>query len=229
MKIINRNVCLVLLLLVSQITVAQQVKKDSSKTEYIFKGIGAQRITQLGLYIAPETQVSSLGGKFSPLTGGSVMLLLNQRLGIGVSGYTSLRNRHKSNDIDTRYGGVRVEYTFNPNKRFHISVPILIGMGMANNDSTNRYGGGPRRGWYDNGRNRFDGSNYFVVQPGVNIEGNLFRYAKIFVGASYRFANITHERHNSSTDLSSSQLSGVSFNIGLKLGLFDYSIRKKKD
>jgi hypothetical protein len=71
------------------------------------------------------------------------MILLNQKLGIGLSGYSTGRGFRSGDGVDFRYGGVKVEYTFRPSKRFHFSVPILLGMGSANDrlglDNDNRY------------------------------------------------------------------------------------------
>lgn len=203
---------------------AQQsaVVKDSSKTEYILKGLRPVKIKQLGVYVAPETQISYLDGHVKPLFGGSAMILLNQKLGIGLSGYSTGRGFRNDEGVDFRYGGVKVEYTFKPSKRFHFSVPVLLGMGSANdreyNDNRNpKPWGGPSRNGFE--------SRFFVAQGGINLEGNLFKYAKVFVGANYRFAGIDNRRSTNTLDYN--QVSGPSVNIGLKLGLFDHSLQKK--
>lgn len=198
--------------------------KDSSKTEYILKGLRPVKIKQIGIYVAPETQISYLDGHIKPLFGGSAMILLNQKLGIGLSGYSTGRGFRNGDGVDFRYGGVKVEYTFRPSKRFHFSVPVLLGMGSANDrlgmDNDNR---NPQP-WGGPSRNSF-GNRFFVAQGGINLEGNLFKYAKVFVGANYRFAGIDNRRSTSTLDYN--QVSGPSVNIGLKFGLFDHPLQKK--
>lgn len=214
-----------LLLLVSgKKIIAQQTValKDSNKTEYILKGLKPVKIKQVGIYVAPETQISYLDGHVRPLYGGSAMVLFNQRLAIGLGGYSTGYGYRNSNDINFRYGGVKVEYTFTPSKRFHFSVPVLIGMGTTNNRYDTDYQG--PRGWGGSYRNNI-GERFFVAQGGINVEGNLFKYAKVFVGASYRFADVHNRRSTSSLDYN--QIGGPSVNIGLKLGLFDHSLQKK--
>jgi hypothetical protein len=55
------------------------------------------------------------------------------------------------------------------------------------------------------------------VQPGINLEVNLFKYVKVFGGANYRFA-FGEEK----TD----EMAKAAGTIGVKVGVFDY--RKKR-
>lgn len=84
---------------------------------------------------------------------------------------------------------------------------------MDNNDSLHIERGG---------RN---GNGFLVVQPGIHLEMNLMRYAKIYVGANYRLSFLTD---NQSALLPANTLQGFSINAGLKLGLFDYKLGRKK-
>ena len=50
-------------------------------------------------------------------------------------------------------------------------------------------------------------------------EANLYRFAKAFVGANYRFA---FDNNGLNSDYK-----GFSANVGVKLGIFDYAINRK--
>jgi hypothetical protein len=208
------------------------------KTQTIF-GALKPKISTLGLYVAPEFQYLGAAGAYAPATGGSAMLLFNQKLGLGVAAYSAEDFTPKSlNNSALRmkyaYGGGKLEYTFAPHSLLHVSIPLLIGAGMARVDSTNSLGG---RNKGNHGRDNWDNvsdnqNSFFVVQPGLRLEANLFRFAKIFVGANYRAVlgtnNVPYPTSATTTaNVSNSQLSGLSFSAGVKVGLFDYSLRKK--
>jgi hypothetical protein len=62
------------------------------------------------------------------------------------------------------------------------------------------------------------GKAAFGIQPGVSLELNVFKYAKLFGAVNYRFV----AGKNSQEDMN-----GVSGQIGLKLGIFDRPFKSK--
>ncbi len=211
---------------------------SKNKTEYIFNSKNC-KINSLGLYFSPEIGVSQLNSKSAPLGGGSFMLLINKKLGIGFSGYMTGSSNNKNELLNLGYGGIKLEYTVKPNAKFHTTFPLLIGTGFANIDSTHQRGNfnrqprGPRQNgnWGGGGpeRNNF-GNQYFIIQPGVNVEGNLMKYIKIFAGLNYRIATKINNDQSNNTNLAPikpSQVSGITATIGLKFGLFDYQLHKR--
>ena len=62
------------------------------------------------------------------------------------------------------------------------------------------------------------GKAAFGIQPGVSLELNVFKYAKLFGAVNYRFA---------AGQNSTANMKGVSGQIGLKLGLFDRPFKAK--
>ena len=100
----------------------------------------------------------------------------------------------------------------------HLSVPVLIGAGGINLH--------PNHSYYhfndsiepivDNLRNDMDYNAFFVVEPGLNIELNLFKYVKLGFGASYRYIGETRIRETYVED----QLNGFSGNFSIMLGKF---------
>jgi hypothetical protein len=186
-----------------------------------------------GLYLAPEFQYGQLKGQFTSFGGGSAMLLFNKKFAIGLTMQQNLYRSFSPAGISPLvlhggFGGLKLEYTCNPDAVVHLSFPLVIGMGMATVDSANY------TAWRNNdttsyrqnhqfedrrGRNR---NEYFMLQPGVQVEANLFKYLKLFAGANYRFAFATYNTNNSPL-ISQSTLQGLSMNVGLKFGLFDFS------
>jgi hypothetical protein len=100
----------------------------------------------------------------------------------------------------------------------------MVGMGQASADSVNAKNYLHGRGDYTNRYNN-NGNRFVVVQPGINLEMNLLRYAKLYVGANYRLSFLND---NQTALLPANTLQGFSINAGLKMGLFDYKLGRKK-
>ncbi len=242
-----KRICLTLitfglfsLTLMAQTSDSTTVATTPKTTQTLFGKI-KPKLTKVGLYVAPEFQYFGAANSFAPASGGSAMFLFNEKLGLGIAAYrvenftpkalnnTALRMRYN-------YGGAKIEYSIAPHGLVHVTIPVLIGAGMANVDSVGAYrsfdewDGDGRRG--RNFRENGNDNPFFVIQPGLRLETNLFRYAKLFVGADYRIVagtnSVTYPSGTTTAAVSNSQLSGLSFSAGLKLGLFDYAIRKKK-
>lgn len=230
----------------SKVVTPSDSNKSSMKTIF-----GAKtKINYLGFYVSPEFMYGQINGGFTAGGGGALMVQVNQKWGVGFNVF-SLGGRHdfaENGEIPkapgATFSGLKVEYTLNPNKLFHVSFPLsfgVVGHGMKmgrfdrDDDRFERENEG-RHGFGDRPQNDlsmnpmadtpqaldrpFDnqGKGAFF-QPGVNLESNLFRYAKIYAGAKYRVA-LNNTGFNS-------DLSGFSANIGLKLGIFDIPMKKK--
>ncbi len=186
----------------------------------------------LGLYIAPEYQFGQIGGSFTHVGGVSAMLLIDKRLAMGLTASMGLDRNFVPTQVaplylSSRFEGVRLEYTLSPDAAIHISIPLTVGMGSVSLDSFPSRNGGHQYEYYGTqSGNRKEKYEQFIIQPGINVEGNLIRFAKVFVGASYRISLNTS--NTSITPISTNTLQGFSLNIGMKLGLFDFSLKKKE-
>ncbi len=203
---------------------SQMVAQDTTHT--LLKLVRPQ---YLGLYIAPEVQYGQLNGGFTSFGGASAMLMVGKKFAIGVTAQQSLSESYSPKGVSPLYlqsafGGLKLEYTAKPNAAVHVSFPLVIGAGFASVDSTLNRGGNFENHKYNNGRD-FSDNMSVVIQPGIQVEANLIRYAKVFAGASYRVAIANS---NNAANIPSNTLSGVSINAGLKLGLFDLFIGKKQ-
>jgi hypothetical protein len=207
------------------IMVSIMVKSQAQDTtQTLFKLIKPQTI---GLYIAPEASYGQVRGSMTNLGGMSAMIILNKKWAFGVTSQTVANRNFAPSAISPNYmraswAGGKIEYTLNPDKLFHVSFPLTIAGGRASADSlSSRWG---RHG--DGDRHHSGYSNSFVVvQPGINVEMNLMRFAKLYVGANYRLSFLTE---NNTTLLPANSLQGYSINAGLKLGLFSMNLKRKK-
>jgi hypothetical protein len=219
---------------------ADSTTQSAPKTTTTLFGALKPKISKLGLYVSSEFQYFGAAGAYTPARGASGMLLINERLGIGVAGAsvrgfnpTALNNAGLQ--MRYAYGGAQLEYTIAPHRLVHVTIPLLIGGGTASVDSSGfgRRGkdgikDGDGKDGIDNFRN--DRNPFFVIQPGLRIEANLFRFAKFYIGANYRAvlgtSSVTYPTGTTTATLTNSQLSGASFTAGVKIGLFDYKLRK---
>lgn len=216
-----------LLISFSSVTVLGQDSTKSLIQTVFKKNLGVARLNYLGVYIAPEYQFGQVGGTFTSLAGGSVMLQFNKRFAVGMTGYSSFRNQ--SMGVDGKFGGLKFEYTLKPDAAIHVSFPLIVGM-AGNNFHFEEFEHDDFRGERDddfepksgNKRRRddnFSNNTFHLIQPGVMAEANLYRFAKAFVGANYRFA---FDNNGLNSDYK-----GFSANVGVKLGIFDYALKRK--
>jgi len=188
------------------------------------------KLQYLGLYLAPEFQYGQSNGAFTTFSGGSAMLLFNKRFAMGVTMQRSTDRRFSPSGVSplalhSVFGGLKMEYTLRPNSAVHIAFPLVIGGGFARADSIHEGRFDRFHGIDENGRGAGLHGQYFIVQPGVQVEANLLRWAKFYVGANYRIASKTG---NESTTVPNDALQGASFSAGLKLGWFDFPVRRKR-
>jgi hypothetical protein len=183
-------------------------------------------ISTVGIYAAPEFQFGQLHNDFTTFGGGSLMLVLNKRFAIGATGMRSLDRNYSPTGVSplvlhSGFGGLKLEYTVNPNAPIHISFPLVIGGGSARADSAFYSRRRPVPGIDTVGRfNRpNNGVNYFLIQPGVQVEANIFSFMKLYIGASYRLP-LQSNTFGTGT-LPANTLQGFSASIGIKAGIFD--------
>ncbi len=205
---------------------------DTAKvTQTLFSKV---RIHNMGLYVAPEFTYGQYASAFAPQGGMSALISFNGKFAIG-GNVTHTLGRNFTPDklsanntlaMQARTVGLRMEYAFSPHRLIHFTIPLTIGAGGANVDSVGSFDFRERgRDGFNNGART--GVGFMFIQPGINVEVNLFKYARFFAGVNYRLAtNLFHDNTNP-YNITPGQLSGMGINAGLKLGIFDYSCKKK--
>jgi len=171
-----------------------------------------------GGYLAPEIKVGNVHEDASLLVGGKIGMTFNDRFTIGVGGYGLTNNSNfdinvgtplqESARIGMGYGGLALEYTFFSNKAIHFTIPVMVGAGgiyVYDDDGD----------FFNNEWDEIENSAAFVVEPGVNVELNLFKFFRIDLGASYRLISQTDLVY-----LTNEDLSDFTVNATFKFGFF---------
>ncbi|MCZ2489399.1 hypothetical protein [Aquirufa antheringensis] len=197
-----------------------KIKKDtsSSSMKTLFK---PHKLTSFGVSL----QSQMLFGKGGPERSMGFQVHLNNKLSLGIASFNSNpRNDDPNRYADEprrRFNALTMEVTPMANKVFHLSFPLAIGRIQEEAPLIN-YPAYPGTAYqplpYRQSQDRFsNGPRALGVQPGINLEVNLFKYVKVFGGANYRFA-FGEEK--------TAGMAKAAGTIGVKVGVFDY--RKKR-
>ena len=196
----NSGLLLVTVILMSLSSVADAQIKDSTET-LLKSGV---EINELW---APEVKINSIQGSVGTLIGLYGGALINRSFLIGLSGGVNLGHP----TVNYGYFGGIVQYTVNPAKLIHYSGQLLIGYGTTKDYENTK------SGLLDNFWN-ISGANFFLMEPGINLEINIKAGMTLITGLSYRYASGLNENNENVqiTHLTSRDLSGLNFSIGLK-------------
>jgi len=191
---------LVTVLLMSLSSVADAQMKDSTET-LLKSGV---EINELW---APEVKINSIQGRVGTLIGLYGGALINRSFLIGLSGGVNLGHP----TVNYGYFGGIVQYTVKPAKLIHYSGQLLIGYGTTKDYENTK------SGLLDNFWN-ISGANFFLMEPGINLEINIKTGMTFITGLSYRYASGLNENNENVqiTHLTDRDLSGLNFSIGLK-------------
>lgn len=196
-----------------------KIKKDtsSSSMKTLFK---PHKLTSFGVSL----QSQMLFDKGGPERAMGFQVHLNNKLSLGIASFNSNpRNDDPNRYADEprrRFNALTMEVTPMANKVFHLSFPLAIGRIQEEAPLIN-YPAYPGTAYqplpYRQAHDRFsNGPRALGVQPGINLEVNLFKYVKVFGGANYRFA-FGEEKTDG--------MAKAAGTIGVKVGVFDYRIR----
>jgi hypothetical protein len=168
------------------------------------KGHGGCKVP-MGMFMELNGGYTMFGSKSVFLPGMSMGMILNHHWTIGITGsfigdhngvhfsniyYDSATSSMHGAHLNGGYGGLLLEYTLFPEKRFHFAFPLMIGLGemyysntMHHHDSTMNF----------NSHHEFHHSyiskdRFFVVEPGVRVECNVVKSLRIGLGISYRYS-----------------------------------------
>jgi hypothetical protein len=174
-----------------------------------------------GGYGAVTNKFTSINGQFANMAGvyGGVYVNHNFLLGISASALTNdikvpfeYREDALAN-LSYMYGqfGMMTEYVIASNKPVHLAFNLFTGAGFTFqyerenlHEHHDDWEGGMR-----------DEDWFFVAEPGVQLEVNLFKWMRFSPGISYRAAF-----NSNGLGLSDSKLSDISYNATLKFGKF---------
>lgn len=163
-------------------------------------------VTFTGVW-SPEVKLNTIQGKTGTLIGGYAGTLINQRILLGFAGGVNLGHPTVNYGY---FGGIAQVVVF-PGKMFHMSGQLVVAYGTTK-DYEN-----PKSGLLDNFWN-ISGERFVINEPGVNIEVNLSERVTLVTGVSYRFVSgiDPDNEYVDITHVTSQDMSGINFNIGLK-------------
>ncbi|HKH60683.1 MAG TPA: hypothetical protein VKA49_07620 [Flavitalea sp.] len=191
-----------------------QAVAQEGDVQTIFKG----NLRTSGGYGAVTNKFTTIRGEYTNLAGLYGGWYINHRIMIGIGAAASTNNLHVPQQFSTnpikprtwQYGqfGMVSEYVISSDKPIHLAFHLFSGAGF-----TLQY---QREDWDHSSHDNASDENWFVVvEPGVQLEVNLFKWMRLSPGVSYRGTFGSYGR-----GLGDSDLSAVSYNATMKFGKF---------
>ena len=109
--------------------------------------------------------------------------------------------------LDQRYYGLKFEYAIQSGKVVHVNFPVEIGAGETELDLKDSYD--------NDGIVPADDAWFAYLEPGVALEINLQKYVKLNFSVGYRLVSDLSYRN-----LTEKDLIGMTYSVGLKIGIF---------
>ena len=187
-----------------------QVSGQSKIKTHLFK----DKSTPLSFIINPTYQYSQVAQQFCGIPGIRAGVIFNNKFLIGgvynmTIGDIALPASKGAGKLQMKWGGIHFEYTLWPLQVVHLTIPLSAGIGqMKITESANEtLTGSP---------------NFYIAEPGLMIEINVWKYAKLGFGGSYRYtANVSYN------SLTTNELNGFSAVVSVKFGIFNNPEQKK--
>jgi len=177
-------------------------------------------LSNLGIMVDPGLQWTQVAGENTGFFLFRAGLIYKDKLTLG-GFYAQLINDIRPAALDNalpsgahmdayQVGGF-AEYTIYSSKLVHLTFPVSVGMMELEID--------------EEGRNfDYEETKTFFVEPGAQVEVNLHRFARLHAGLGYRFMGGEIQDFPGVPEAGNS----LTFQIGLKIGLFNYQQIKNK-
>ncbi|MCK4664165.1 MAG: hypothetical protein KAT68_14955 [Bacteroidales bacterium] len=186
-------------------------KERSDEIQTLFGNVDSH-----GGYGAITLNYSQINKKDALVIGGRMAWVIGHNMAVGLGGvgffndftYDTVFN--KNMNLQGGYGGFFMEPIIMAKFPVHLSFPLFLGVGGIAYVSDNNYLED------DNWENFVEESTAFVVvEPGVELELNMFKYFRLAFGTYYRYTS-----NIDLIDTKKDVLHGLSYGITLKLGKF---------
>jgi hypothetical protein len=204
----------VMLIAATIILLSVEAAAQNEEVKTIFKG----GLKSSGGYGAAMNKFTTIRGKYANIAGIYGGWYLNHKflLGIEMAAVTNNIRVPQEFSVDPNrslsyeYGqaGLRTEYVLNSGKPVHLAFHLFAGAGF-----TIQY---DRYSWDDHDHLDNNKANwFFVTEPGVQVEVNLFKWMRFSPGVSYRAAF-----GSDAPGMKDKEISNISYNATLKFGKF---------
>lgn len=167
--------------------------------------------TEVSFVRAMEFKTSSIQDDIGVAVGFYGGALINHSTLFGLSAGFNLSHPK----VNHGYLALLTQYTHNPNELLHFSGQMLLGIGSTRDYEQSK------TNLFDNFANVF-GPGFLFIEPGINAELNFTNSTRLVIGLSYRLAGGLDEDDEliDKTKVTDKDLSGLNFNIGVKLGIY---------
>lgn len=163
----------------------------------------------MNLFINPTFQFSEIVLQYCAIPGIRAGVIINNKTTFGALYNFTLNSlplpeTKGSGKLMMKWGGIHFEYTLWPNQKVHLTFPLSVGVGRLKiSGNTNDSLPGNR--------------SFLFAEPGLMVEINVWKYAKLGIGTSYRYtANVSYN------SLTANDLSGFAATVSAKFGIFNY-------
>jgi hypothetical protein len=194
----------------------QNTSDDDDKPQTL---MGQRMIRKSNGYGTGVAKFSTINNQFAVLAGAYGGWFINDTWMIGGGAYALVKeiSAPKPDNLNPLgrtawnmgYGGFMLEYTANSKSLIHCSFNTLLGWGLIEKKVS--HSTGSDSGW-DEG---YDRSNFFVAEPGANVELNVTEHFRIGAGISYRWVS-----GSKTSGITDEKLSAPSAQVILKFGGF---------
>jgi hypothetical protein len=192
---------------------------DAQEVQTLF---GSPRTS--GAYAALSNKFTTIRGEYANLAEVYGGWFIKRRFLLGIGAAASTNNlkvpyaysTDATKNMSWQYGqfGLQTEYVFGSNRVVHLNFTLFSGAGF-----TVQY---ERKDWddwddqdFDNDDLDHDENFFYVLEPGAQLELNIFKWMRLSPGVSYR-----KTFGSDGIGMSDSDLSDWSYNISLKFGKF---------
>jgi hypothetical protein len=206
---------------------ARITKRDSlssMQAQTLFGSNSKNPIKSLGFSFSPIVQFGQIGTQ----VGWSVAAHINNKWEAGALILHSTDKKDYLKEAQS-FRAITLSYTPKANSILHLSFPVAIGIItqkqfrwmtiLADSASTQVWTNYPQHRKDDN-EDDYLRTSAFGIQPGIQLELNLFKHVRIFTSANYRFAMGKE---------STADMRGFTGQLGMKFGLFDRKISTKNN
>lgn len=194
-------------------------RKEDDHIQTVFKG----GVSSIRAYGAVTNKFTSIRGEYANLVGAYGGVFINHKLMIGVGG-AALTNtidvplQYRADplrDLNYEYGqfGLVTEYVLGSNNAFHVAFSLFSGAGFTLQNDRDEWHHDDDFDWDDHESS--DTNWFYLVEPGVQFEINVFKWMRFSPGISYRAAF-----GSDGMGMRDSDISDLSYNATLKFGRF---------
>lgn len=214
----QRLTLILTIMLMSATMVAQDNNDGQREVQTLFGNKSG-----FGGYLGLNMKLGDVNRQDALFVGGELAFVMNRSFNMGVEGYgmvnhvlsDELTDNSEKLYVQMGYGGLHLEPVINSEGLIHITLPILLGAGGIAQTTRPFYEEYDGEVTIDFDHDFYNSDHFFVAEPGVGLELNLFKFMRVAGGASYRFTTDVEMG-----GLDKKDINGWNANLSLRIGWF---------